>query len=124
MPNSYAPGGTQADLDRTLFEYEREESRQMARYRAARPGGAPPPGEHGSLVEGAGIIGSFRNRKEALRTFNSKLERAQKVVVVGSSLKGLLHPGGTDFAARAICVGGSAGSGPVNPSRAGGPTSS
>jgi hypothetical protein len=104
MRNGYAPGATRAQLERMLLDYEQEAARQRSRNQAPGPGPGDslrPPGDT-HLFEGAGIIRSFTNRKEALRSFNAKLDRAQKVVVVGSSLKGLLHPGGTDWATRAI----------------------
>ncbi len=102
MRNPYAPGAITAQLDRALLEYEQETARQKARNPAPASSHASRVPDDTRFLEGAGIIRSFTNRKDALRFFNTKLDRAQKVVVVGSSLKGLLHPGGTDWATRAI----------------------
>ncbi len=102
MRNGYVPGTTRAELERMLLDYEQETARQQARNPAPGPADAHDWSDGTTLFEGAGIVKSFTNRKDALRFFNAKLDRAQKVIVVGSSLKGLLHPGGTDWATRAI----------------------
>lgn len=102
MRGRYIPGATEAEIDRTLLDYDQEVSRETARNLAVVADPEEVPGSDTQFFEGAGILKSFRNRKEALGFFNSKLDQAQKVVVVGSSLKGLLHPGGTDAATRSI----------------------
>lgn len=50
----------------------------------------------------AGILECFPDRREALRRFIPILERARRVVIVGSSLKGLIHPEGSDLETREV----------------------
>lgn len=93
-----------AEIDRFMLDYEHEVARREAdrpHPEASSPDESRDAAEPGSL-EDAGILESFRNRKDALGHFNAKLRSAQKVVVVGSSLKGLIHPGGAHPDTRAI----------------------
>jgi hypothetical protein len=85
-------GAVRAELARTLSEYLQEVS--QGRHENTVPGATEGngPADGTSLVEGSGIINCFRSRKEALRYFNPKLDRAQRVIVIGSSLKELIHP--------------------------------
>jgi len=100
MSSHYAAGSTRTELERELRDYEQELSQAALDVASAVEIGTP---EAVSSREESGILKSFRNRKDALSYFNPKLERAHKVVVVGSSLKGLLHPGGSaDAATRSI----------------------
>lgn len=102
MRGGYTVGATRAELDRTLLQFRQEASRLRAGRPALEPGHDHDQATDPRLFDGTGLISSFRDRREALRSFNAKLDRAQRVVVVGSSLKGLLHPGGTDWVTRAI----------------------
>lgn len=103
MTESMSVAQTRAEIDRFLLNYEHEVSRREAGHPHAdtsqdEPRDADEPGS----LEDAGILESFRNRKDALGRFNATLRVAQKVVVVGSSLKGLIHPGGAHPDTRAI----------------------
>lgn len=105
MPNSLSPEeAVRADIDRFLRTYEREVSSREPGYSHPEPSGLDdlPDVDEAASLAGAGILGSFRNRREALQRFNSTLRKAQKVVVVGSSLKGLIHPDGAHPDTRAI----------------------
>ena len=99
-----SPEEMKAELDTFVFNYQQEVS-DLAAGSASGDGAAA--GQSGdtanptSLVD-AGILESFRNRNEALARFNPTLRLAQRVVVVGSSLKGLIHRGGTDAHTRSI----------------------
>ena len=103
VTESMSVAQTRAEIDRFLLNYEHEVSRREAGHPHAdtsqdEPRDADEPGS----LEDAGILESFRNRKDALGRFNATLRVAQKVVVVGSSLKGLIHPGGAHPDTRAI----------------------
>jgi len=104
MWRSISADDARAEIDHFLLDYERE----VLRREAVRPHSEPEAeaetrevAEPGSL-EDAGILASFRNRRDALERFNHRLRNAQKVIVVGSSLKGLIHPGGAHPDTRAI----------------------
>lgn len=91
-------------IDRFLQDYEAEvASRQVGQPHLGDSGPEPhlETTDEASLRD-AGILGSFRNRNEALARFNPQLQRAHRVVVVGSSLKGLIHPGGASPETREI----------------------
>jgi hypothetical protein len=101
---SLSADAARAEIDRFLLNYDQEVARREVGQRGPESEGQEPTGEApepGSL-EDAGILSSFRNRRDALEHFNTKLRNAQKVVIVGSSLKGLIHPGGAHPDTRAI----------------------
>lgn len=96
------PGTTRAELDRTLSDYLQEVSLEKHGSNVPEIADVNEPTDDTRFFADAGIIKTFSNRKEALHYFSAKLDRAQKVVVVGSSLRGLLHPAATDWETRAI----------------------
>jgi hypothetical protein len=104
MTTIKSPGEIRTEIDAFLLNYQQEVSRQDAQDLPSEEGlsGLLAEGPNPDSLLDAGILESFRNRNEALSRFNSTLRAAQRVVVVGSSLKGLIHRGGTDPDTRAI----------------------
>lgn len=105
MRKSISADQVRAEIDIFLQDYETEVAEHKAVSAPLDPVSESEPRDHtdpASLEDAAGIIASFRNRRDALERFNGKLRNAQKVVVVGSSLKGLIHPGGAHPDTRAI----------------------
>jgi len=104
MSDLKSPGQIRAELDTFLLDYDQETFRKISDDKPPEEDRADLPIETSnpeSLLD-AGILDSFRNRNEALGRFGSTLRAARRVVVVGSSLKGLIHTGGADADTRAI----------------------
>jgi hypothetical protein len=96
VPKPSPEEAVRADIDRFLHSYDSEVSSREPGHSPSEPShrdDLPDINKPASLT-GAGILRSFPNRREALERFNPTLREAQKVVVVGSSLKGLIHPDG------------------------------
>jgi hypothetical protein len=96
----------EAELEEFLAQFGRELDRRSRLSTPALPAvdgqGATLDEDRIESLRGAGIVQSFRNRREALTAFNGSLRDARRVVVVGSSLKGLIHPSGSDPQTRAV----------------------
>jgi hypothetical protein len=98
------PSSAKDEIDRFLMNYEDEVVRRGAPRRHGPGQGDGKIDEAAGLesLKDAGILASCRNRNAAFRLFNPYLRDAQKVIVVGSSLKGLIHPEGAHPDTRTI----------------------
>lgn len=93
-----SPASVRAGLDDYVAGYLREAHQQPSVATGVPTRDDPQVGLDARLASlaTAGILESFPNRRLALRRFAPVLQRSRTAIIVGSSLKGLIHPEGSD----------------------------